>query len=229
MQPKNIILHKWEDLVMTTKVIKRIVTLALVATMLVGSTLSVSAACGVPSTAAPCGSTVVVGGETVEIAQIPTTSAVNGKATTTAGFYMATKVNGTAILSSVADIKAGYGLAGDEKPFVKFYNFDAKKSYAANAALAAIAASQNAYMGTAFNLEIGKMSAGKYSLLASNGSDITVTVGIPAAMRVAGARYAVACVRPGGAVSVLADNDASETSVTFVTKGGQAAYAIIRY
>ena len=160
---------------------------------------------------------------------IPTTSSVAGVASTTAGVYLAKKVAGTAITSSVDSIAAGYGLTAGEKPYVRFSDMDSKKSYLAAAALNNAAASIGAEVGPIVNLEIGKMSAGKFSLLSQDGSAITVKLGIPGNFKNANKTYAIIAVRPGGAISVIADADTNPNTVTFTTTGGQGAYAIVRY
>ena len=73
------------------------------------------------------------------------------------------------------------------------------------------------------------MSSGKFGLLPADGAEITVSFGIPASFAQSGKTFAVACVRPGGAVSILQDVDDNPNTVTFNTTGGQGAYAIIRY
>lgn len=160
---------------------------------------------------------------------IPTTSSVAGVKTTCAGIYLATKVDGSIIVTAADTIAAGYGLTNGEKPFVKFYNFDSKKSTAAAAAIENAAASIGAEVGPIVNLEIGKMSNGKYSLLPMNGPAITAKLGIPGNFKKAGKTYAIIAVRPGGAVSVIADTDDNANTITFATTGGQGAYAIVCY
>lgn len=46
------------------------------------------------------------------------------------------------------------------------------------------------------NIELGKMSAGKYSLLPSDGAAIRLSLGVPKNFAQTGATYAVVCVRP---------------------------------
>ena len=101
--------------------------------------------------------------------------------------------------------------------------------YLAAAALNSVAQSVGATVGPYVNVELGKMAGGKFSLLPSDGAEIAISFGIPASFAQAGKTYAVACVRPGGAVSILKDTDDNPNTVTFNTTGGQGAYAIIRY
>ena len=58
---------------------------------------------------------------------------------------------------------------------------------------------------------------------------IAVKIGVPKSFAQDGKTYAVICVRPGGAVSVLTDVDDNPNTVTFETTGGQGAYAIVKY
>ena len=163
------------------------------------------------------------------IASIPTTSSVAGVTTTVKGVYIATVVNGSAITTPLSTITAGYGLTAGETPSARIYNMDVKKSPLAAAALNSVAQSVGAVVGPYVNVELGKMAGGKFSLLPSNGAEITVSFGIPASFAQSGKTFAVACVRPGGAVSILQDVDDNPNTVTFNTTGGQGAYAIIKY
>lgn len=165
--------------------------------------------------------------DTVE--EVPTSSAVAGVVSTTKGVYLATSVNGAAIITSTSAIVSGYGLATGETPYVKMTNMDSEKSHLAKAAIDLAAASQGAEVGPMINLELGKMSGGKYSLLASDGAAITIAFGIPGNFARADKTFAVVCVRPGGVVSILPDVDDNPNTVTFNTTGGAGVYAIIRY
>lgn len=163
------------------------------------------------------------------VAQIPTTSSVAGVKTTVAGVYLATSVNGCAVTTGLSTISSSYGLAAGERPYARFYNLEAKRSPLAKAAIDNAAASLNATVGPYVNIELGKMSGGKYSLLPSNGAEIEIKLGIPKNFAQEGKTFAMICVRPGGAVSVLKDIDTDPNTITFNTTGGQGAYAIIRY
>ncbi len=169
------------------------------------------------------------GGSVSSIAEIPNTSSVAGVRTTVQGVYIATVVNGSAITTPLSTITAGYGLTAGETPSARIYNMDVKKSPLAAAALNSVAQSVGAVVGPYVNVEIGKLAGGKFSLLPSDGAEITVSFGIPASFAQADKTFAVACVRPGGAVSILQDTDTNPNTVTFNTTGGQGAYAIIKY
>ena len=53
--------------------------------------------------------------------------------------------------------------------------------------------------------------------------------GIPRDAIRAGYAYAMICVRPGGAVEILLDQDLDPNTVTFATTGGLGAYALVAY
>lgn len=168
-------------------------------------------------------------GSVSSIADIPTTSSVSGVTTTVQGVYLATCVRGTAITTGLADISGSYGLAAGEIPYARFYNMDAKKSFLAQAVIDSAAAAVGGTVGPCFNIEIGKKANGQFALLSQEGGKIAVKVGVPKSFAQDGKTFAVVCVRPGGAVSILQDTDTNPDTVTFETTGGQGAYAIIKY
>lgn len=170
------------------------------------------------------------GGSSVSsIAEIPVTNTVAGAKSTVQGVYIATSVNGTAITSGLAGIASSYGLAAGEVPYARFSNMDVKKSNLAKAVIDNAAAALGATVGPCINIEIGKKAGGQFSLLSQDGENITIKVGIPKSFAQSGKTFAVICVRPGGAVTVLQDTDSNPDTITFDTTGGQGAYAIVKY
>lgn len=170
------------------------------------------------------------GGSSVSsIAEIPVENTVAGVKSTVQGVYIATSVNGTAITSGLAGIASSYGLAAGEVPFARFSNMDVKKSNLAKAVIDNAAAAIGATVGPCINIEIGKKAGGQFSLLSQDGENITIKVGIPKSFAQNGKTFAMVCVRPGGAVSILQDTDTDPNTITFDTKGGQGAYAIVKY
>ncbi|MDO4302952.1 MAG: hypothetical protein Q4D94_03465 [Bacillota bacterium] len=216
---------------MKLSIIKKMMAGALAVSMVMAPVMSVGAASTGNDTKSATEEVIVSGtsGEVKTIAEVPSTSSVGGVKTTVAGVYLATGVNGSIVTTSVAAITEGYGLTGSEKPYAKFSNLDAKKSPLAKAAIDLAASSQGATVGPMINIELGKMSGGKYSLLPSDGSAIRISLGIPKSFAQSGKTYAVVCVRAGGAVSILQDVDTNPDTVTFDTTGGAGAYAIIKY
>ena len=163
------------------------------------------------------------------VAAIPATSSVAGVKSTVSGVYLAQKVNGTAVTTPVATIAAGYGLAKGEKAIAKFSDMNPKKSYLAKQCMDVAAASQGATVGPMLNIEFGKMSGGKYSLLPTDGAEIRISVGLPKDFIQEDATYAVIRVRTGGVITILKDMDNDPKTVTFDTTGGAGAYALIKY
>ncbi len=163
------------------------------------------------------------------IAEIPVTNTVAGTKSTVQGVYIATSVDGTAITSGLAGIASSYGLTAGEVPYARFSNMDVKKSNLAKAVIDNAAAALGATVGPCINIEIGKKAGGQFSLLSQDGEKITIKVGVPKSFAQDGKTFAVICVRPGGAVSVLQDTDSNPNTITFDTTGGQGAYAIVKY
>lgn len=163
------------------------------------------------------------GGAVSSVAEVPVTSNVAGVKTTIRGVYLATSVNGSVITTSLAAIAGDYGLTTGETPYARIYNMDTKKSYLAAAVIDQAAAAKGAVVGPYVNVELGKLSGGKFGLLSTDGAPITVSFGIPASFAQTDKTFAVVCVRPGGAVSILEDTDSNPNTVTFNTTGGQGA------
>ncbi len=216
---------------MKLSIIKKMMAGALAVSMVMAPVMSVGAASTGNDTKSATEEVIVssTSGEVQTIAEVPSTSSVAGVKTTVAGVYLATGVNGSVVTTGVTAIAEGYGLTGSEKPYAKFFNLDAKKSPLAKNAIDLAAASQGATVGPMLNIELGKMTSGKYSLLPTEGAAIRISLGIPKSFAQAGKTYAVICVRAGGAVSVLQDVDTNPDTVTVDTTGGAGAYAIIKY
>lgn len=216
---------------MKASIIKKMMTGVLAASLVVAPVMSVSATTTSGNTTSAAEEVIAssTSGEVTTVAEVPSTSTVAGVKTTTAGVYLATGVNGSVVTTSVAAIAEGYGLTGSEKPYAKFSNLDAKKSPLAKAAIDLAAEAKGAVVGPVLNIELVKMSGGKYSLLPSDGAAIRISLGIPKSFAQADKTYAVVCVRAGGAVTILEDVDSNPDTVTFDTTGGAGAYAIIKY
>lgn len=165
---------------------------------------------------------------TVEAEVVSTPSAVAGIRSTVAGSFQVKSLAGVAVVTPVADLKAAAGMTATETPHIMAYDVSAKKNPASCALLNAIAATQKANVVTMIELDFSKKSAGKIFALDSR-VNIDMRLQLNASAVVPGARYAVAYVAPGGSFAVLPAT-VSETGVlAFQAKGGQGAYAIIRY
>ncbi len=224
---------------MKTKFIQKMIASALTVALVAAPSMSVLASGGSGGSSSKSEDKVIEiinesisdGGESSvsSFAEIPVTNTVAGVKSTVQGVYIATSVNGTAITSGLAGIAGSYGLTAGEVPYARFSNMDVNKSSLAKAVIDNAAAAVGATVGPCINIEIGKKAGGQFSLLSQEGEKISVKVGIPKSFAQGGKTYAVICVRPGGAVSVLQDTDTDPNTITFDTTGGQGAYAIVKY
>jgi len=144
--------------------------------------------------------------------------------TTIAGAYASKNVNGMAVITPLSEIRTNLGLAADQTPYLMAFDTDAKKSSLAMASLNAAAESLGAKVITTLNIELGAKQSGKFVTL-SNGS-VNMVVGLPKAAIDPARTYSVICVRPGGAITILEDQDANPNTVTFAVKAGLGTYAI---
>lgn len=159
---------------------------------------------------------------------VATPSTVGGVKSTVAGFYNVKSLAGVAVATPVATLKAAAGLKAGETPRITAYDLTAKKNPASSAVLNAIAASQNATVISALELDFTKASAGKIVALGSD-LNIEMRLQLPKSAVVPGANYAVAYVAPGGAFAILPAVVTESGVLAFYAKGGQGAYAVIRY
>lgn len=224
---------------MKTSILKKLMICALAVSLMAAPVVGVSAKTG---TLTPGKSAVVgaVNGQTSDpsaevitiaeaVAAIPTTSSVSGVKSTVSGAYCATSVDGIAITTELTSLIQGYGLASNEKPHAMIWDLDPKKSNLAKQVIDVAAASQGAEVGPMLNIELGKLSGGKYGLLPSNGPAIRLAVGVPAYFAQDGKTFAVVRVQSGGVFTILQDVDNDPNTITFDTTGGAGAYAIIKY
>ena len=163
---------------------------------------------------------------TVETVVTPST--VGGVKSTVAGFYNVKSLAGVAVATPVATLKTAAGLKAGETPRITAYDLSAKKNPASSAVLNAIATSQKAKVISALELDFTKASAGKIVALDSN-LNIEMRLQLPKSAVVPGANYAVAYVAPGGAFAILPAVVTESGVLAFYAKGGQGAYAVIRY
>ena len=163
---------------------------------------------------------------TVETVVTPST--VGGVKSTVAGFYNVKSLAGVAVATPVATLKAAAGLKAGETPRITAYDLSAKKNPASTAVLNAIATSQKATVISALELDFTKASAGKIVALGSD-LNIEMRLQLPKSAVVPGANYAVAYVAPGGAFAILPAVVTESGVLAFYAKGGQGAYAVIRY
>lgn len=145
------------------------------------------------------------------------------------GVYQANSVEGCAVITEADEISRNYGLASGEEAYARFLDLDESKYPVSSRMLSLAADSQGAAVCARLNIELGKMTGGNYSLLASDGAVIRIVLGIPSSFLEEGRIYAVACVRKDGTVTILKDQDEVSGTVTVDVAGGAGTYAIIRY
>ena len=199
------------------KTMKRTLATVLAVVTVMAPAMSISATTTVNNTAKATVETVVA-----------TPSTVGGVKSTVAGFYNVKSLAGVAVATPVATLKTAAGLKAGETPRITAYDLTAKKNPASSAVLNAIAASQNAAVISALELDFTKASAGKIVALDSN-LNIEMRLQLPKSAVVPGANYAVAYVAPGGAFAILPAVVTESGVLAFYAKGGQGAYAVIRY
>lgn len=199
------------------KTMKRTLATVLAVVTVMAPAMSISATTTVNNTAKATVETVVA-----------TPSTVGGVKSTVAGFYNVKSLAGVAVATPVATLKTAAGLKAGETPRITAYDLTAKKNPASSAVLNAIATSQKAKVISALELDFTKASSGKIVALDSN-LNIEMRLQLPKSAVVPGANYAVAYVAPGGAFAILPAVVTESGVLAFYAKGGQGAYAVIRY
>lgn len=228
---------------MKSNKIKRLLAATLAATLMMATTLTAAAASGNP---APSGGssgdekeeTVVVveenngGGSTSAPApSVPVVSSnakmtVAGTAvrTTVAGAYDVKTVQGAAVTTPAADVKANLGLAANQAPYIMAFDTNPKKSARAMECVNAAATALKGTTVATLNVDLYAKENGKLIRL-SKGS-VGMVVGLPKNADTS-KTYSIVCVQPGGVVTILEDQDASPATVTFEVKAGLGTYGIV--
>lgn len=143
--------------------------------------------------------------------------------TTVSGVYAAQKVQGVAVKTDLATIKANLGLKAGQTPKVTIYDTDPKKSDKAMACVNAAAEAAGLDVVATLNIDLGAVSKGKWVTL-TDGS-VAMAVGLPKGADTT-KTYSIICVQPGGVVTMLEDIDTNPKTVTFDVKAGLGTYAL---
>ncbi len=143
---------------------------------------------------------------------------------TVAGAYAVKSLQGAAVTTPLADIKASLNLKDGQTPYIMAFDTDAKKSPLAMDCVNAAISTQGGTLVTAINVDLGAKENGRLISL-KNGS-AALAVGLPKNADTNKAYYVV-CVQPGGAISILKDQDSSSKTVTFEIKAGLGLYALV--
>ena len=230
---------------MKSKSIRKLLTTAFVATMLVGSTLPVCAASGgsggssgsssskkeetaevVVDTQAGAEESAAPAAPVVDFVSSNGNVAVAGSAVrnTVAGAVKVDTVQGLAVTTPLAEVKTSLGLTGSQTPYIIAFDTNAKKSNLAMNCVNAAAESLGGQVVAAINVTLGAKENGKLISL-SNGS-AGMVVGLPKNADTS-KTYSVVCVQPGGVVTILKDQDSSPKTVTFAVQAGLGTYGIV--
>lgn len=201
--------------------LKKILAATLAATMVMSSAITVSAGYYDSSNS---------GSETapadVMAADAPVAVAGTTVKTTVAGAYAAKSVQGTAVITPLAAVKASLGLKDGQVPAITIYDTDPLKSSKAmdsiNAAVDAMGA--GAKVLTALNVDLGAKENGKWVSLADG--SVAMATGLPAGADLT-KTYSVVCVQPGGKITILEDQDTNPATVTFAVQAGIGTYALV--
>lgn len=202
--------------------IKKILAATLAATMVMASALTASAttrSSGSGDTYVP---TTYAEKATVT-ANAPTKVAGLEVITSVAGVYAAEKVQGVAVKTDLATVKANLGLKVGQIPKVTIYDTDPKKSDKAMACVNAAAEAAGLDVVATLNVDLGAVEKGKWVTL-TDGS-VAMAVGLPKGADTT-KTYSIICVQPGGVVTMLEDIDTNPKTVTFDVKAGLGTYAL---
>lgn len=208
---------------------KRILAAALAATMVMASALTASAATttvsGGSGSSAPSPAQIYLEKASVKADVAMSVGGLKVK-TSVAGIYAAYSVEGCAILSELADVKAALALKAGQTPKVVIYDTDMKNSVHAMASVNAAASALGASVVTAINVDLGAMQNNKWVELKDGA--IVMMIGLPKTADLT-KTYAVVCVQPGGAITIFEDADTNPATVTFPVNAGLGTYAIVAY
>lgn len=218
--------------------VKRFLTAALAATMVMASAVTVSATGdpgpGVSSndtTSTDSGSSdsgssqaTTYADEMSQSADAVIAVAGSNVKTSVAGVYAALKVQGVAVTTPVASVKASLGLSANQTPAIIIYDTDEQKSYLAMACVNAAAESINGTVVASMNIDLGAKQDGKWVTLSSG--TVGLVTGLPKGADT-NKEYCAVCVQPGGIVTILEDQDTNPATVTFEVQAGLGTYAIV--
>lgn len=227
---------------MKSNKIKRLLAATLAATLMMATTLTAAAASGGSSGSSGSDDeeeTVVVveennngGGYSAPAApSVPVVSSntkitVAGSAVTTtvAGAYDVKTVQGAAVTTPAADVRANLGLTAGQTPYIMVFDTNPQKSSLAMQCVNAAAAALNGTTVASLNVDLYAKQNGRLVTL-SQGS-VGMVVGLPKNADTS-KTYSIVCVQPGGVVTILEDKDASPATVTFEVKAGLGTYGIV--
>ncbi|MDE6219543.1 MAG: hypothetical protein K2G51_03760 [Lachnospiraceae bacterium] len=202
--------------------LKKVLAATLAAAMVMSSAMTVCAGYYDSSSSSSESSTTEP--EDVQAANAPVAVAGVTVRTSIAGAYAAKSVQGTAVITPLAEVKASLGLTGSQQPAITIYDTDPGKSPKALACVNAAADALGAEVLTSLNIDLGAKEDGKWVTL-SDGS-VALSTGLPKDADPTKV-YSAICVQPGGVVTILEDQDTNPLTVTFEVMAGIGTYAIV--
>jgi predicted metal-binding membrane protein len=205
--------------------LKKVLAATLAATMVLASVVTVSATTVQNDGVQESSSAPATYAEQKSLSANATVSVAGTSVKTSlSGVYAAESVQGVAVTTDLATVKANLGLTGNQKPVIIIYDTDTKKSSKAmDSVNAAIAAIGGTYV-TALNIDLGAKENGKWVTL-SDGS-VALATGLPKTADTT-KTYSVVCVQPGGVTTILEDQDTNPKTVTFEVQAGLGTYALV--
>lgn len=211
---------KGDKNVMSIKALKKVLAMTMAATMLVmpltvgatDSSSSSSTEATADAGAVQSTSQVVAGGAVVKN-ELPGAFQVAPTA----------PISGVAVRETPAQVKQEAGLASNETPFVSAYTIDRKKSAAVYASFDAAAAQIGGTTLGGLNIDLGKLTGGKFSELPA-GVSVPVTIGVKNYNP--NLTYYIVKVLPGGATELIPVT-VENGKITFNITGGLAGYGLI--
>ncbi len=213
---------------MSMKFLKKILAVTLAASLMVASAVTAGAA-STDSSSSGSESTAQSSENSSSSTATTSTSTVAGVGTSTVGgAYSVKNLGGVAVREPATAIASKAGMTANEKPYVRAYDITAKQSPAAFVSINSAASSVGGTVVGAVNIDLGKLTGGKFTQL-PDGVSVQTTIGIPGGKVDSSKTYAIVKVLPGGATEIIADQDTNPNTVTFNITGGLAAYAIIAY
>ncbi len=211
---------------------KKTVAAILAATMVMSTGITVCAAgsgsaapIGVEKTEGSSGSSTTTAASAAKSSGAEISVAGSNVKTSVSGVYAAEKVQGVAVMNSLAEVRSKLNLSGSQTPYVMIFDTDTKKSSkgmdSINAAVTALGGGE---IAATLNINLGAKEKGRFVSL-SDGS-VGMVVGLPKGVDTTKS-ISIICVRPGGKTTILEDTDTNPKTVTFELQAGLGTYAIV--
>ncbi len=211
---------------------KKTIAAILAATMVMSTGITVCAAgsgsaapIGVEKTEGSSGSSTTTAASAAKSSGAEISVAGSNVKTSVSGVYAAEKVQGVAVMNSLAEVRSKLNLSGSQTPYVMIFDTDTKKSSKAMDSInAAVTALGGGEIAATLNISLGAKEKGRFVSL-SDGS-VGMVVGLPKGVDTTKS-ISIICVRPGGKTTILEDTDTNPKTVTFELQAGLGTYAIV--